>query len=366
MSAKLCLRALGASIAIASTSACGSQRQVIPPASMQISAGVRLGAVPACTGSRIGQAQCDVLVEVGSAASHYEGWTASQLEKAYKLPSSSKGEGQTVAIVAAYDNPRVANDLAKYRAAMGLPKAKFKKYNQQGEQGNYPSGNPAWGIEMALDVEMVSASCPKCKIDLVEANSNSWYDLDTTEAEAVKLGATIVSNSYSGRGGDPSYFDTNGVTYLASAGDDGLGILNPADFDDVVAVGGTQLAKSKSGRGYTETIWTQSSHGCSTQPKPPWQHDTTCKYRLANDVSAVAKGVSEYDTYPQGGWFEIDGTSISCPFLAGVFGLAGNSTSQGGGRTFWFRGHRKYLNEVSGKRYSQQAGWGSPEGIGAF
>ena len=66
---------------------------------------------PACTGSRIGQAQCDVLVEVGSFNPNYNGWTASQLERAYKLPSSSKGAGQTVAIVDAYDNPYVGRDL---------------------------------------------------------------------------------------------------------------------------------------------------------------------------------------------------------------------------------------------------------------
>ena len=40
------------------------------------------------------------------------GWGPSDLQAAYDLPSSSKGSGQVVAIVDAYDNPNVASDLA--------------------------------------------------------------------------------------------------------------------------------------------------------------------------------------------------------------------------------------------------------------
>jgi subtilase family serine protease len=43
--------------------------------------------------------------------------------------------------------------------------------NQDGEQSSYPLENPQWEPEIALDVEMVSAICPKCHILLVEANS---------------------------------------------------------------------------------------------------------------------------------------------------------------------------------------------------
>ena len=51
-------------------------------------------AAPACGGSRIGQAQCDVLIENGGAHSMYAGWSAKDLEAAYDLPSSTKGKGQ--------------------------------------------------------------------------------------------------------------------------------------------------------------------------------------------------------------------------------------------------------------------------------
>jgi hypothetical protein len=61
---------------------------------------------------------------------------------------------------------------------------------------------------------------------------------------------------------------------------------------------------------------------------------------------------------------------VATGFLAGVFGLAGNATKQDGGRTFWQTAHHKYLYRVEKGstyiRYSTGAGWGTPDGIGAF
>jgi subtilase family serine protease len=328
-------------------------------------------AVPACGGSRIGQAQCDVLIERGGAHSTYAGLSASDLEKAYRLPSSTKGKNEIVAVIDAYDNTDAATDFAAYRSGMGLPAGTLEKYNQEGSQSNYPAGSPGWGVEIDLDIEMASASCPLCKIYLVEANSNQWIDLETAVAEAVKLGATIVSNSYGGSGASCSSYDTKGVEYVASAGDDGYGIYDPAACDSVVAVGGTVLTACDNKRGYCETPWEDSGGGCATgEKKPNWQlhskYAKNCDGRQADDVSADAVDAAEYDTYGEGGWITVDGTSVSSPLVAGIFGLAENSTKQDGGRTFWVpASHHRDLYEV-GARYSPTVGWGSPKGIGAF
>jgi subtilase family serine protease len=338
-----------------------------------------------CPQARPGEARCLALAQdlgvkprcTGSAC----GWAPIDFQTRYNLPTGN-GAGQIVAIVDAYDNPKVSSDLAVYRSNFGLGTAKFFKYNQEGRQKSYPSGSSGWGSEIDLDVEMVSAACPKCTIYLVEANSSTGSDLQTAENEAVKLGAHIVSNSWFCDGSlscvDQKDFAASGVTYLGAAGNSGSGLEGaPAAFDSVVAVGGTQLAKS--GSQYSETVWDSSGGGCVTGvTKPKWQSvipNSVCADRITNDVAAEAgcsPGVAEYDSYGAGGWSAECGTSVSVSLLAGVFGLAGNASHQIGGRTFWQNKHHKHLYRISGAcgyrlhQYTTCAGWGSPDGIGAF
>jgi subtilase family serine protease len=347
-----------------------------------------------CAGSRVNQAQCDV--QVGPAiqmhpdgmhpdGSQPVGITLTDILKAYQYTPKG-GKGVTVGIVDAYDNPNAASDLNVFRSYFNLPAITFTKYNQTGQQSNYPTGNASWGLEEDLDIEMVSVSCPSCNIILVEANTNNSGDLSASEAEAVKLGATVVSNSYDGGGMNQNDFNQKGITYVASAGDAGYGINYPASYSTVVSVGGTVLIPSQKGkRGYTETIWRDSGAGCSTQPKPSWQKDPGCSNRTANDVSAVAQQVAEYDSYSQSGWFTVAGTSISSPLIAGFFAEAGNSTKQNGGQNLWSAKAQKHLYPVltgsdgtcSGSylctagtkqfgNYSGPGGWGSPHGDMAF
>jgi hypothetical protein len=151
-----------------------------------------------------------------------------------------------------------------------------------------------------------------------------------------------------------------------------------SEFDSVVAVGETVLSKGGDGkRSYSETVWPDSNKGGCYKAvrRPPWQHDRYCEYRLANDVAANALSVAEYDSYDYGGWITVDNASPA-PFLAGVFGLAGDARQQDGGRTFWQPSHQKHLypvTEGSGEcayvdypKYNSCTGWGTPHGIGAF
>lgn len=347
----------------------------------------------ACGDPGPGKAQCLALIEnkVGNQTSGY-GWTPSDFQKRYNLPSSTKGAGQIVGIVDAYDNPDVSSDLAEYRSHFGLGTAKFYKYNQEGQQKNYPSGSSGWGVEIDLDVQMVSAACPKCTIKLVEANSQSSSDLQTAEAEAVKLGAHVVSNSWICYSYsctiDPKYFDKPGVVYTAGSGDSGYDVIGPPSaLSSVVAVGGTVL--NYSGSSYSETVWDGAGSGCTTEAKKPkWQHDPSCTNRTDADVSAVAYDVAEYDTYGGGGWFSVGGTSVATPMIAAVFALAGNAKSQDAGKELWSLKNGKLskdLNYISSgsngtcsgsylctagtkqfKTYAGPTGWGTPNGIGAF
>ncbi|MGC1758801.1 MAG: S8 family serine peptidase [Candidatus Cybelea sp.] len=346
----------------------------------------------ACPEVLSGEVQCQLLIMNEAGRPKVYGLGAPDIEAAYNLPSSSKGSEQIVAVVDSFDNPNVASDLAVYRRHYGLPKAKFYKYNQDGQQSHYPKGNEGWGAEIDLDVEMVSASCPNCTIYLIETSPGGRADNIKAEREAVKLGAHIISNSFScSTTGCPSIaFDTPGITYVAAAGDDGYGTSAPMAYATVVSAGGTIL--SKSGPIYNEVVWPDTGGGCATQiAKPLWQHDPGCSGRTANDVAAVAWNVASYDTYGESGWYTASGTSVSAPIVAGIFGLAGNATKQDGGKIFWTLSKKKLQEDVhiiaSGNddcpprlrgsylctagtdefgSYSGPTGWGTPNDIGAF
>jgi len=117
------------------------------------------------------------------------GYGPSDLQAAYSLPSGSAGAGQLVAIIDAYGAPNLESDLATYRAQYGLPACTtsngcFHKLNQDGQASPLPAGDTGWAGETSLDVDMVSAICPLCKIDVLEANS-AGGDLNTAIDTAV-------------------------------------------------------------------------------------------------------------------------------------------------------------------------------------
>ena len=140
------------------------------------------------------------------------GYSPEDLRKAYNLTkaSAANGTGQTVAIVDAHDDPNAEEDMNVYRSHYGIPPCTsasgcFRKINQSG--GSVPpSKNAEWSEEISLDLDMVSAICPNCHILLVEASTPSSEDLALAVNEAVKEGATEISNSYgSPQGSEPAF-----------------------------------------------------------------------------------------------------------------------------------------------------------------
>uniref|UniRef100_UPI0030DD05B3 S8 family serine peptidase n=1 Tax=Pseudomonas proteolytica TaxID=219574 RepID=UPI0030DD05B3 len=110
-----------------------------------------------------------------------------------------------------------------------------------------------------LDLDMVSAMCPNCRILLVQANSSSLADLAQAVNTAAALGAHVISISYGGgEGGTLGYenaYNHPGVAITASSGDSGYGVQFPASSPHVTAVGGTSLYRASTARGWSETAW---------------------------------------------------------------------------------------------------------------
>jgi subtilase family serine protease len=344
------------------------------------------------------------------------GYGPSQFQAAYNLTaaSSADGAGTTVAVVDAFNDPTAASDLATYRSAAGLPAlttGQFTVYNQNGQTSPLPATAPAsddWTLEEALDVDMVSAICPLCKIDLVEATNDTGTGLFVAEqTAATTLGAKYISNSWGGSESssdtsmDSQYFGVSGVVYTASAGDGAYsaGVIYPATSPHVVGVGGTTLNTASNSRGWTESVWKTSTtegtgSGCSAvEPQPSWQASislisSACSHRVDNDVAADADpntGAAVYDTTNgNGGWNEVGGTSESSPMIAAVFALAGNNGNGGNNAADSIYTHTGNLYEVTASNngtcspsvlctatgaantYNGPTGWGTPNGLTAF
>ncbi|MFK0194031.1 S8 family serine peptidase [Kitasatospora sp. NPDC090308] len=353
--------------------------------------------------ARADTASCDALrvIRPGTAATAGDdGYGPAELRAAYGLPADG-GEGATIAVVDAYDDPRAEADLGTYRERYGLPACTsgsgcFRKTDQRG--GNrLPRGDTAWAGETALDLAMVSAVAPRARIVLVEADSAAVSDLGTAVNTAVALGARYVSISWgttenaNAAAYDSRYFDHPGVVIAAASGDGGYGVNFPASSPHVVAVGGTTLRPDGTApRGWSESAWSTgpdegAASGCSGRlPKPDWQTDPGCDRRTVADVSAVADpatGVAVYQSYGGNGWYTYGGTSAAAPIIAATYALAGRPSAGSRPASFPYR-HPDALHDVTsgatadscdpaylctaGPGYDGPTGLGSPDGVAAF
>jgi hypothetical protein len=343
-----------------------------------------------------------------------------------EAPEAPAAAPQTIALVDAYNDPQAAADLALYDKEFGIEPCEeasgcFAQVNQRGERKNPPfpkseaergeklrvcehakEGSTrreacalveeaeGWAVEISTDIEMASAICQRhCRIVLVEANSDSYENLEAAEGAAVKIGRettgagrTEVSNSWGGSEPvlDSSAFEQPYTVITASAGDDGYlnwteaaeataakesyysGADYPASSPHVVAVGGTSLTLS--GGAYEgESVWNDDTDGgeenygaggggCSAEfTAQQWQREVSdwsrvgCENRRAvSDVAADADpytGVAVRDSVPDFheemvdgklevvntplGWWPIGGTSVASPIVASMFALAGGS-----------------------------------------
>jgi Divergent InlB B-repeat domain/PASTA domain len=356
-------------------------------------------------------ADCNALVvtnsngtPLASASPPAGSYGPSEFHTGYDLPTTTPvgAAQQTIAIVDAYDDPNIESDLATYDSQYGLPACTtangcFRKVNQNGGT-SYPSANGGWAQEISLDVEVAHAICQGCKILLVEASSSSISDLGTAENTAASLGANVISNSYSaadfsGESAYDGYYDHPGVAITASSGDGDYGAQYPATSPYVTAVGGTTLNLNGDASYGSESVWnwgsgTGTGSGCSGyESKPSWQTDPTCTKRMEADVSADADpntGAAVYDSYSyqgQSGWFQIGGTSLSAPLIAGVYALTGapQAAGQTGARSIWT--HASLLHDVTTGNngtctvsyyctartgYDGPTGNGTPNGLAAF
>ena len=364
-------------------------------------------------------------------------FTPQFLQQAYDLGwlAGNAGGGQTVAIVDAYGDANAVADLNTFRAEFGLPSISGTACtsssiaghsgggpclviaNQQGltSATDLPGPYGGWDLEQSLDLDAVSSLCPQCNILLIEANTSSDLDLAAGDAEALRLGAKLISNSFGGpASSDGNEFtnvedqtgDASGSETFAATGDDGAYVDGayplqtspdqapyPASEDYITAVGGTALDPSGGARGISEVAWSGAGSACARLAvRPAWQSSsaTGCGGRASSDLSADADpetGLWVYDS-AEGGWSgPYGGTSLSTPLTAAFVALTGAnraSSTDGYGLLSgqWAYADSAQLNDVTAGSNGNQCtgaqvydapqicnagpGWDGPTGVGSI
>ncbi|HEY7114686.1 MAG TPA: hypothetical protein VIA45_17290 [Thermoanaerobaculia bacterium] len=327
------------------------------------------------------------------------GYGPADLQDAYKIPIEL-GAGRTVAIVAAYDDPTIEQDIAVYRAQFGLPPCTvasgcLRKIDQNGGT-NLPGVSPAgddWAPIWALSAEMVSAACPNCNILLVEAVDDVSFGLFiAVNAAAAQPDVAAIEVLAGGPSDgkdqtyDSEYFDHPGIAMVTPAGNNGnYGSVPyyPPSSPYVTAVGGTTLVRDGSTRGWSETAWSGSGSGCSRiEPKPAFQTNTACAKRTIGDVAAVADpntGVAVYDSRGSGGWAVYGGTEVAASLVAAIYALAAPAGPNDYPVSYPYASPSALFDVTSGRNgscsgllcaagpgYDGPTGLGTPNGIAAF
>jgi hypothetical protein len=378
-------RRAAAAVLTAAALAAGWLAAAGPAAAAPGSAAAALAAVPlACAAPGRGVTACETVASAAAPAvgavrpaqsgTAPAGYSPAQLQAAYRLPSAGAGTKKTVAVVAPYDDPDAASDLAAYRTQFGLP-ACAQTLSQSAPQclteisesgaliapgsGTAPAANTSWALQTSAQLDAISAACPECQFLLVEVNSPTISDIGAGVNFAADLGAKVITigdaqpETSADPTSDSAYFDHPGVAITAAAGNggySGTGVDYPAASQYVTAVGGTTLTPAGTGacttalagaRGWCESAWDDAqgvtTSGCSLyDPEPAWQvsglpaADTGCAgLRTVADVSAdadPATGIAVYDSYGEGGWqggTGIGGTSVAAALVAAVYAIAG-------------------------------------------
>ena len=296
---------------------------------------------------------------------------AKDLESAYGATSMFSGgydgKGETIAVIDAYGDPTIYQDLAAFDRLFGLPKVNLTVVPVGAYQ---PSLGIVygWDAETALDVEAAHAMAPYAHINLViGANaSNALFEavklvVDQKLGDVVTMSWGLGENSFGESGFSAAgflnypyveyYFQkgaAEGITFFAASGDYGAfgGTTTvtsgwPASSPFVTGVGGTTLfltpnsgmstlynsTSSYSGEDawsispqYVGSQGVSSGGGYSDLFSTPYYQSGVANStgRASPDVAADANPYTGMVIVLEGGEYVIGGTSLASPLWAGM------------------------------------------------
>jgi subtilase family serine protease len=268
-----------------------------------------------------------------------KGITPTQIKSIYNLPAS--GGSGTVAIIGAYNDGAIEQDLADFDKAFNLPICTTKNgcltvHQMSTKEVAATSG---WNLETALDVEWVHAIAPTAKILLVEAQTPSGANLlKAVDYAAKQKGISAVTMSWGGAEFtdettlDKHFVSVSGAPFFAAAGDSGAGVSWPAASPNVISVGGTSLGFATEALLSSEVAWSGSGGGVSLyeSASPAQKAYGIAKaggMRAVPDVAYNADPASGFPIVHAGVWRTVGGTSAGAPQWAAIASLGSTTIS---------------------------------------
>jgi len=282
--------------------------------------------------------------------------SSSELQKAYDTAplyaNHIDGTGLTIATLVSFGDKSAQRYLDQYDADNGLPAASLQTIEPAGavpacgDPGVNTNDCQNWGGETDLDISMIHTLAPGAKILIIatpvsetegitgfpELMTAMDYTVAHRLADVVSMSLGTPEDDFAtsaqlhGLDGHFKNATDNGVTVLASTGDDGADGMKldgttawgrrvasfPADESYVTAVGGTVLSLDPGGnRTRPDRLWPESGGGVSHEfGVPAWQQGTAS--------ATGAAGRSLPDITLEG----TSGTSESSPLMAAIVGLA--------------------------------------------
>ncbi|MGH2502491.1 MAG: hypothetical protein ACRDID_08240 [Ktedonobacterales bacterium] len=115
-------------------------------------------------------------------------YTPAEIRKAYNIPDSATGAGQTIVIVDAYGSPTIRSDLQLFDQVFGLQDPTLNIYYPTGHDTNskgHKDVAASWVGETSLDVEWAHAIAPDATIDLVIASNAGGNVLNVAQRYAI-------------------------------------------------------------------------------------------------------------------------------------------------------------------------------------
>jgi subtilase family serine protease len=296
------------------------------------------------------------------------------IQNAYSFVSTANGTGKTIAIIDAFGDPTLNNDVSTFDSKFNLSQASVNVY--------YPDGQPVitrannsdaagWAVETALDVEWAHANAPGATIDLVVAYDDTFQHLlnaieyasgqYVSKYQPTSLSSLPVVISMSFGAPEDEFTATSAkstlgpweaaftnafkenIILIAASGDGGakegtgqLTVDYPAASQYVIGVGGTTLTTAGNNYG-SEKAWVDSGGGYgATSLSTVLGSEPSYQVNASIPDSAKMRGVPDvaFDADPntgvyvyQNGWWDVGGTSVGAPNWASIVADAAAANS---------------------------------------